>query len=70
MDGGQNVFQQLVMPKEYWEEMLCLVHEVPMSSHLGIAKIRNKLLEHFYWPGVEKDVKTLCSSCQICQNAG
>ena len=70
MDGGQNVFRQLVMPKEYREEMLRLAHEVPMAGHLGVAKTRNKLLEHFYWPGVEKDVKTFCGSCQICQSTG
>ena len=70
MDGGQNVFRQLVMPKEYCKEMLRLAHEVPMAGHLGVAKTRNKLLEHFYWPGVEKDVKTFCGSCQICQSTG
>ena len=70
MDGGQNVFQQLVMPKEYREEMLRLAHEVPMAGHLGVAKTRNKLLEQFYWPGVEKDVKAFCGSCQICQSTG
>ena len=28
------------------------------------------LLKHFYWPGVGKDVKHFCRSCNACQIMG
>lgn len=30
---GQNAFRQVVVPKEYDEELLSLAHEVPMGGH-------------------------------------
>ena len=41
-----------------------------MSGHLGINKTYQRILEHFYWPNLRKDVVELCRSCHTCQVVG
>ena len=37
-----------------------------MAGHLGINKTYHKILTHFYWPGLKKDVvQFLCHVCQL-----
>ena len=38
--------------------------------HLGIGKMYNRILQHFYWPGLKKDVANWCKDCHICQLGG
>ena len=51
-------------------EVLHLAHEAPMAGHLGINKTYQKIIQHFYWPGLKKDVKLFCRSCHTCQIIG
>ena len=41
-----------------------------MAGHLGINKTYQKIMQHFYWPGLKKDVKLFCRSCHTCQIIG
>ena len=41
-----------------------------MASHLGVNKTYCRVLNHFYWPGVSRDVKEFCRNCQTCQVVG
>ena len=54
-EKGKTVCQ-IVVPREKRQEVLGLVHDLPMFGHLGICKMYNKILQHFYWPGLQKDV--------------
>ena len=54
------VKHQIVIPKVYHYEMLSLAHETPLAGHLGSKKMLNKILEHFYWPSMRKDVTEYC----------
>ena len=49
----------------YRSDVLSLAHETPMAGHLGINKTYRKILDHFYWPGMRKDVKQYCRTCQL-----
>ena len=40
-----------------------------MADHMGINKIY-KILNHFYRPGLKKDVTHFCKTCHVCQMAG
>lgn len=62
-----NVFQQVVVPKKFRSEILSLAHESPMSGHLGIKKTVGRLLEAFYWPGVQAHAQRYVRSCDACQ---
>ena len=58
------------MPTDYRKDLLQLAHEVPLAGHLGINKTYDKLIRHFYWPGIKTSAKKFCNSCDTCQKAG
>ena len=33
-------------------------------------KTRDKIMRHFYWPGIRKDVSRFCKTCHTCQMVG
>jgi len=59
-----------VVPRVHRREVLELAHALPMAGHLGINKTYQKILNHFYWPGLKKDVTQYCKSCHVCQMVG
>ena len=61
---------QIVIPATYRSEVLSLAHETPLSGHLGINKTYQKIITHFYWPGIRKDVVKFCKTCHTCQVVG
>ena len=69
-DEEWTVAHQIVMPKKYRGEILSLAHESAMAGHLGVNKTYAKILNHFYWPHLRKDVYEYCRSCHVCQMVG
>ena len=61
---------QIVVPGPYRNEVLHLAHESPLAGHLGINKTHQRVLQHFYWPGLRKDVVKFCNTCHTCQVIG
>ena len=61
--------KQLVLQKSYWNMALWTAHMIPMAGHLGRKKTQDKLLCHFFWPGLYSDMAELCKSCPECQRA-
>ena len=51
-------------------EVLHLAYALPMAGHLGFNKTYQKVLNHFYWPGLKRDVTQFCKSCHVCQMVG
>ena len=64
------VTHQIVVPKLYRNEILSMAHDLPFGGHLGVRKTKDRILRHFFWPGMDHDVKTYCRSCHNCQIAG
>ncbi|XP_075174834.1 uncharacterized protein LOC142245764 [Anomaloglossus baeobatrachus] len=62
--------RQLVVPYPFRTELLRIAHEIPMAGHLGIAKTKARLNQHFYWPKMGADVAAYCRSCETCQRVG
>ena len=58
---------RLVIPKEYGPVILHLGHTVPRAGHLGQAKTYNRIAQHFYWPGLYKEVMNYCNTFHDCQ---
>lgn len=69
-DEEWNVVFQIVVPPNCRVDVLCLAHAMPMAGHLGVNKTYQRILNHFYWPGIKKDVKQFCKSCHECQVVG
>ena len=69
-DEDWAVKHQIVVPSSYRPHILSLAHDSLMSGHLGINKSYHKILEHFFWPHLRKDVVEYCRSCHTCQMVG
>ena len=61
---------QIVVPSTYRQDILSLAHESPLAGHLGVHKTQEKILSHFFWPGLQRDVANFCKSCHACQVVG
>ena len=66
----EGVVYQVVVPSALREHVLELAHDVPMSGHTGVRKTKARLLQHFWWPSVSKDVSEYVRSCHGCQKIG
>jgi hypothetical protein len=53
------------VPKEKRYELLKEVHDI--VGHKKIYAIRMQLLEHFWWPFLDQDVKWFVQTCHQCQ---
>lgn len=58
---------QIVLPKIFRKQVLGIAHDIPLAGHLGTKKTRERILQHFYWPGLYNDVSDYCRSCDVCQ---
>jgi len=45
------------------------VHGGSLAGHFGEKKTLMMLTEHYYWPGMEKDVQDVLRRCAACQMA-
>ncbi|XP_076049636.1 uncharacterized protein LOC143030371 [Oratosquilla oratoria] len=61
---------QIVVPKKYRHTLIALSHESSLAGHLGVRKTAGKLLTHFYWPSLKRDVAEFCRTCDVCQRVG
>ena len=68
-EKGETVYQ-IVVPTVHRREFLELAHDLPMSGHLGVRKTHNRVLQHFYWPGLKRDVAKWCKECHTCHLGG
>ena len=64
------IVHQVVVPPGYRKEILRLAHELPMAGHVGIRKTEDRIMRHFYWPKMHKDVVHYCKTCHTCQVIG
>ena len=69
--GGETdiVVNQIILPQHCREKVLSLAHSIPMAGHLGKEKTRKRIMQHFYWPTIYKDVEHFCRCCRQCQKS-
>lgn len=65
-DSGQTI-HQIVVPQKYRKTILKLGHDIPLAGHLGTKKTRDRIMHHFFWPGIFSDISNFCRSCPECQ---
>lgn len=61
---------QVVVPTIFRAYVLSLAHDHVLAGHLGITKTYDRILRHFFWPGLKRDVAAYCRSCHTCQMMG
>ena len=60
-NGKEGV--RVLLPRVYRASIMEMLHDDPMSGHMGLARTRDKVLERFYWPGVDRDIRSYCETC-------
>ena len=65
-----RVHYQIVVSKQYRQDILSLAHENLLEGHLCVTKTCDKSLSHFFWPGLRYDVMEFCKSYHSCQLVG
>lgn len=56
-----------VVLKPLRRKVLEKVHDAPTAGHLGVAKIIARAAEHYYWPGMFREVAAYVKTCRNCQ---
>ncbi|XP_076035999.1 uncharacterized protein LOC143021962 [Oratosquilla oratoria] len=64
-----SVHHQIVIPKPLRQDILSIAHD-GVGGHLGTRKTYAKIISHFYWPKLRRDVSTYCRTCRPCQLVG
>ncbi|XP_072022821.1 uncharacterized protein [Amphiura filiformis] len=59
--------QQVVVPRQYRDQVIKLAHESILGGHQGIQKTTDKVLSNFFWTGLTSDISRFCQSCDSCQ---
>lgn len=62
-----KMFSQLVVPTTLREKVMRMGHETLMAGHLAARKSLDRIQRHFYWPGIQADIRRFCASCDVCQ---
>jgi len=62
-----DVIKQIVVPSRYRRDLLELAHD--RAGHYAAQKVKQRLLRHFYWPNIFKEIEFYCDSCDNCQRA-
>ncbi|XP_060068688.1 uncharacterized protein LOC132548812 [Ylistrum balloti] len=65
-DGAQHGVQ-VVLPEALRLNIIKLGHDRPLAGHLGIEKTKERVVNAFCWPGIFKDIREYCSTCNVCQ---
>jgi hypothetical protein len=68
--SGASNLPCIVVPRDLRTQVLTLAHSIPASGHLGVGKTRKRIVPFFYWPGMQKDIKQYCKTCDVCQRNG
>lgn len=64
---NSEIYEQLIVPKNYVSKVLYLAHSHLLGAHLGREKTYDRVLGRFYWPGVKRAVEEYCRHCAECQ---
>ena len=62
-----KLFDQLVVPTRFRTKVMRVAHETVLAGHMATKKPMNRVQRHFYWPGLQGDVRRFCQSCDVCQ---
>ena len=60
---------QVVVPLKFRDLVLSTSHD-GVGGHLGVKKTYDKVLRHFFWPSLKKDVAAYSKTCRTCQLTG
>jgi len=61
---------RLVIPSgSVRDTLLAEHHESSYAAHMGAKRMLSEMARRYWWPGIHRDVKSYCRSCDSCQRA-
>jgi hypothetical protein len=57
----------ILLPASLKQEALTVTHGSQLVGHDGIYKTKERLLQCYYWPGMDADIAAHLKSCHRCQ---
>jgi Reverse transcriptase (RNA-dependent DNA polymerase)/RNase H-like domain found in reverse transcriptase/Integrase zinc binding domain/Integrase core domain len=57
----------LFTPKPLTQELIAQAHGQVLTGHDGTFKTKERLLESYYWPAMDKEILEFIKSCHKCQ---
>ena len=58
----------LLLPQKLAEAVVGEAHGQVLTGHDGVAKTKERLLQSYYWPTMDRDVAIHIKGCQRCQS--
>lgn len=59
--------ERLWVPSSMVDDLLTLAHNHPLSGHMGVSKVYNKLKPKYYWPNMSRVIQAFIRRCDVCQ---
>ena len=60
---------QLIVPESLRKELFLQTHAGSLSAHLGHDRTFTQLSQHYYWPGMRRDLRAWILACEQCAKA-
>ena len=57
----------IAIPKNLRPSIFHSAHTLALAGHLEKKRTTSRITQHFYWPGLGKDVQKMCQQCPDCQ---
>ena len=48
-------------------KLFSIAHSGPLAAHLGAERMLQQLRQHYYWPGMRRDIYNWTAQCSHCQ---
>ena len=64
---GDSHVSQVVVPVELRSKVLFAAHDGLLAGHCGVNRTLKRALNRFWWPGIRRDVRMYCRTCEVCQ---
>ena len=61
-----EINNQLLVPQTLRRRLFEQAHAGPLAAHLGPDRTIAQLKPYYYWPGMVKDIKLWCHTCDTC----
>ncbi len=58
---------QIVVPAQARKKVLFTAHDGLLAGHCGMRKTIARVENRFWWPGIGRDVRYYCKTCDVCQ---
>ena len=55
------------MPTHLRAKVIELAHSTPVTGHIGAEQTKHKIMKNYFWPGMAKEIKQICQSCERSQ---